>query len=641
MGQIHVLPSALASQIAAGEVVDRPASAAKELVENALDAGATRCDVACEGGGVVLLSVTDDGVGMTEPDARLALERHATSKLSSLADLEQMRTYGFRGEALPSIASVSRLRLSTRERGSEFGVTLEVVGGGLVEARTAGLATGTKIEVRDLFFNVPARRKFLRSTGTESAHITSVVESAALCRPDVTFTLTREGRLNRELLRVSSRRERLLQLLPDEKLSEIRGERGPLVVEAHLAAPNRARPGTLGLWLVVNGRIVRDRMLAATVAQAYAGSLASGQYPRGAVFVELPLEHVDVNVHPQKTEVRFVEPRAVSDAVYQIVSDGLARAFGLTPSARSNRDATSPPYRPFARPPESLPAPVAERHPARLTEPGDPWGFAQGTPVLREFGPVTDAPPAIPGASMLARPTLASAETAKGAGATLSQELGSLPSPKDSADHPQVRPLDGDGLPQGPVTGLRFLAQLRRAYLLCEGDEGLTVVDQRAASLLVHRAKLVRELLVGALESQALLFPAMLSISLPESQWLEQDSELLHQLGFDLRMRARDRASVHAIPKLLAGVDVPKAMHGVLTELAPRAKDTPEEKTERLVTLIAGHAALRHGDLVEAGSASALLSELEGLSDLKVATQDRAVIATLTYRELETKGGRR
>lgn len=341
VSKIQILPQGLASQIAAGEVVERPASAAKELIENALDAGAQRCDVACDGGGITRIAVTDDGEGMTEEDARLSLERHATSKLRSMQDLTHLLSYGFRGEALPSIASVSRIKILTRLRGSDSGVVLAANGGEDLQVTPAGLPIGTSVEVRDLFFNVPARRKFLRSTGTESSHVTSVVEGAALARPAVTFTLTRDGRRVRELLRANSRAERVEQLFEQEPLVAVSGERGPLKLEAYLTRPERARPGAAGLWLIVNGRVVRDRMLATTLAQSFGSVLPAGHYPRGAVYIDLPPELLDVNVHPQKTEVRFVDPRAAADAVYSIASRELASALSLPPGPR-NRFAARP-----------------------------------------------------------------------------------------------------------------------------------------------------------------------------------------------------------------------------------------------------------------------------------------------------------
>src|SRR3954468_10055859 len=230
--RVAVLPPELASQIAAGEVVERPSSAVKELIENALDAEASRVDVEIDGGGVTRLSVADDGFGMNETDAKLALERHATSKLRTFADLTNVATFGFRGEALPTIASVSRFSLRTRERDSDVGMRVHVDGGKLMLAEPVGMPSGTQIEVSDLFYNVPARRKFLRSTGTESGHVTEAVEQAALSRPDITFTLTRDGRKVREFLRVAERAERVRQVCDLDDLATCQGERGPLRVEA-------------------------------------------------------------------------------------------------------------------------------------------------------------------------------------------------------------------------------------------------------------------------------------------------------------------------------------------------------------------------------------------------------------------------
>ncbi|HEX4447013.1 MAG TPA: DNA mismatch repair endonuclease MutL, partial [Polyangiaceae bacterium] len=330
MGRIQTLPADLANQIAAGEVVERPASVVKELVENALDAGATRVKVELERGGVTLIRVSDDGAGMDESDAVLALQRHATSKIHHKDDLFALTTFGFRGEALPSIASVSKLRLSTRGRGASEGTEVVLEGGGTARPRPVGVAEGTSIEVRDLFFNVPARRKFLKSTGTEAAHVSEALLMAALARPEVSFFLVRDGRTAKDWLRVTSRRDRAAQAFDaSERLEMCLGERGPMHIEAHLAPPERARAGATGLHLLVNGRAVRDRALARAVAQAYGSVLEPGRYPVGVVYVDVPSSEVDVNVHPQKAEVRFADGRALFDAVTRELHSALARAFSL------------------------------------------------------------------------------------------------------------------------------------------------------------------------------------------------------------------------------------------------------------------------------------------------------------------------
>ena len=307
MAKVRRLPDDLANQIAAGEVVERPASAAKELIENALDAGATRVTVEIDQGGVSRLVVSDDGDGMTEEDARLALERHATSKIARIEDLSHLGSFGFRGEALPSIASVSRLVLTTRARGHDEATELTVVAGGPASGKPVGAAVGTTCEVHELFANVPARRKFLKATATESAHVTEVVTVAALARPEVTFVLRRDGKVVREWLRATARSERARAVFRDETLTSFTAARGTLELEAFLAPPERARAGMGSLYIFVNGRPVRDRQLGRAVAQAYGSVLEGGRYPIGVVHLSLPPDGVDVNVHPQKAEVRFAE----------------------------------------------------------------------------------------------------------------------------------------------------------------------------------------------------------------------------------------------------------------------------------------------------------------------------------------------
>ncbi|MGH7329660.1 MAG: DNA mismatch repair endonuclease MutL, partial [Polyangiaceae bacterium] len=323
-------------------VVERPASVVKELVENALDAGATKVKVEIEQGGLAKIRVTDDGEGMTKDDAVLALQRHATSKISQIDDLYRIATFGFRGEALPSIASVARLGMVTRRHDEDEGTEIVVEGSATPRIRPTGCSAGTSIEVRDLFFNVPARRKFLKATGTESAHVGEAVLLAALARPDVSFVLARDGRVAREYLRAGSRRERAARAIGEEKLEPCEGERGPLRIEAHLASPERARAGAVALYIFVNGRAVKDRHIARAVAQSYGSVLEPGRYPVGVLYIDLPPELVDVNVHPQKAEVRFADARAVLDAVTRELYAATSRAFAIPD--------LGPPSRPWLKP---------------------------------------------------------------------------------------------------------------------------------------------------------------------------------------------------------------------------------------------------------------------------------------------------
>lgn len=326
-GTIQKLDPTVAMQIAAGEVVTRPSSVAKELLENAIDAGAQRIRVEMDGGGVERLAIIDDGHGMSREDAVACIERHATSKLRVVDELMSLVTFGFRGEALPSIASVSRLRIQTRMASADEGTEVRIEGGAEPDVRPCGCAVGTTVEVTDLFFNVPARRKFLRAASTEGAHVTDVLKAVALAHPNVQIELHRSGRRALRYLPTDDRGQRTRAVLDGYPLHDVSGRRGNIEVEAYLSPPDRSRSGTGGLHLFVLGRPVRDRALSRAVAQAYAGALTPGRYPVGAVFITVPTAEVDINVHPQKSEVRFAHERDVVDAVFQVVGDAIAPRF--------------------------------------------------------------------------------------------------------------------------------------------------------------------------------------------------------------------------------------------------------------------------------------------------------------------------
>src|SRR5437660_6984585 len=328
MSKIRVLSDQLANQIAAGEVVERPASVAKEVVENAIDAGARRVVVDVEAGGRRLLRIADDGCGMTRDDAVLAFERHATSKISRAEDLNAIATLGFRGEALASIASVARVELVTKTEEAEAATRVLIEGGRMRDVKDAAHPKGTTITVRDLFFNIPARRKFLRSEATESFHLTNLVTHYALAHPEIAFTLTNNGRETLRAAPASDLRERAYQIFGAEFLENLLevegGHTSVALVRGFVSAPRERRTSRDAQYLFINGRYVRDRLVSRSLSEGYRAVLPHGVYPAALLFLDVPLEEVDVNVHPAKTEVRFRRAAAVSDAVRESVRAALA-----------------------------------------------------------------------------------------------------------------------------------------------------------------------------------------------------------------------------------------------------------------------------------------------------------------------------
>jgi DNA mismatch repair protein MutL len=622
--RVHVLPEDLANQIAAGEVVERPASVVKELIENAIDAGGRRIRVDVEQGGVALVRVADDGEGMTREDARLSVLRHATSKIASLDDLLRIDSFGFRGEALPSIASVCRFTLRTRRREDTEGTQVRIDGGGPSECSPAGAAPGTIVEVRDLFFNVPARRKFLKATSTESARVTEVVQSAALSEPEVTLFLTRDGRSVGEWLRASSREERVRSIFAGEELAVCLGERGPLRVEAFLSRPERARPGATSLSIFVNGRPVRDRTLARSVALAYGSVLEPGRYPLGVVYLDLPAELLDVNVHPQKAEVRFADGRAVADALYRLVEGAIAVAFGVPVGAGAK--GPNPLFDPGkdgnALPPQPGPAP----------QPLLPLGKGGVGPTRNAFGGSNEG------------------EKWEWSGGAAQAEA----PPKEEGD---PWGLAGD-LPPSPVPyptaaeiaareravvfgGLRFVAQVRSTFLICEGNDGLYILDQHAAAERVTFDRLRRGYEARALAKQALLFPVIVSVSPREAALVEEAEEAIGRMGLEVRSAGGAEVAVHAVPSLLQRASPEQLLRDLLGEVSHAGERAFSGAIDRVIATMACHGSIRAGDPVSPEEARALLTALDAVDFAGHCPHGRPVVMRIGWGELEHRVGRR
>jgi DNA mismatch repair protein MutL len=616
-------------------VVERPSSVVKELVENAVDAGARRVQVDVESGGVALIRVADDGSGMPADDARLAVLRHATSKIRSLDDLRAIQSFGFRGEALPSIASVSRFTLRTRLRELDEGTEVRVEGGGEPMVGACGMAPGTTVEVRELFFNVPARRKFLRATGTESAHVTEVVQSLALAQPGITVILARDGRVVRQWPRAEGREDRARGVFEGEELAVCRGERGAVHVEAYLSRPERARPGAAGLSVFVNGRVVRDRQLARAAAQAYGSVLEPGRYPIGVVFIDLPPDLVDVNVHPQKAEVRFADARGTADAVYRVLALDLAAAFGLPPADRRWGGGGKPAL--FDR---------------RGTGALGAWAWSDGG-SRGEAGDAAGAPPAAGGAAedpwaLAGERGEVSADGHAPTGAAAAALAGML-------SFAEPRPAGGGGSVMGQAASaasaapeartsyaaLRFVAQVRRTFLVCEADDGLYVLDQHAAAERVTFHRLRRSFDARQVAVQNLLFPAVVRVSPAEVALVEEAQAEVARLGLDLRPAGTDAVAVHATPRLLGRAAPERLARDLIDELARAGGRAFSGAIDLALATMACHGSIRAGDAIAPEEASALLLALDEVDFAGHCPHGRPIVMRIGWNELETRVGRR
>ncbi len=602
---VRILDSALADQIAAGEVVERPASVVKELVENALDAGARSITVEMRDGGTGLLRITDDGVGMPRADASLAVRRHATSKIRTQADLEAIRTLGFRGEALPSIASVSRFRLVTRTQDAVEGTEVTVDGGGNASVSPAGCPVGTTVEVRDLFFNVPARKKFLKSSTTESAQIGEVCLRAALIDPGLRLVLIRDGKRSREFLPAADWAERA-EHVASAKRTRIEGEYGGVRVRALLGAPEDARSGATALHMFVNGRPVRERGLARSVAFAYGSVMPPGRYPVGVVHLDLDPTEVDVNVHPQKSEVRFQRGREVLDAVTRVLAQGLGTSAWRGPTPRTNDFWTQR----LPTGPIDENADLGARRSAMPDVGADPWGLA--------------APAA----------TAATAEVSQPA----------LPYTRHEERRLEARDVEPSVLvqPRTVVTSpYRAIAQSKRLFIIAESDAGLCVIDQHAADERIKYDHLRRQFAARDIKQQRLLIPERVELSEREGALVESHAEQIQLAGLDVSLLGATTAVVQAVPALLGRAAPERLLRDLLSELARAGERGFGDALDMALATMACHGAIRAGDPLSLPECQALLDGMAQIGDFGAhCPHGRPILFEIPFDTLARKVGR-
>ncbi len=600
---IRQLPDTLINQIAAGEVVERPASVVKELVENALDAGARRIDIDLEEGGVRLVRIRDDGAGIAAADLPLAVSRHATSKIASLDDLEAVATLGFRGEALPSIASVSRFALSTRRDGDAHGATLRVEGGKVGDVVPAQHPRGTTVEVRDLFYNVPARRKFLRAERTELSHVEEWLRALALARPDVELRVSHNGRASRRYRGTdlgdaadagSATPERLVETLGgDFAANALRVDHSGAGLRLHgwVGRPAYNRASTDQQYLYVNGRGVRDRNVAHAVRQAYSDVLFHGRHPAFVLFLETDPRAVDVNVHPAKHEVRFRESRLVHDFVYRTLQEALAATrAGVAAGADASMAAAG----------AALPGDAGGAHAHAH------WAMPQSRLALQ----VDDAR-----AGYAALYGAAATDAAVGApGAASGDHHGHGHGHGHAHGHLHRHaypPLPASGDATLPPLG-RALAQLHGIYILAESAEGLVVVDMHAAHERIGYEKLKAAHDSAGMRSQPLLVPQQVAVSEREAELAERESATLAELGFEVSRAGPQSLLLRAVPALLADGDTAALLRDVLVDLREHgASRRVAEQRDELLATMACHGALRANRRLTLPEMDALLREME------------------------------
>ena len=605
MSKIRILPDALASQVAAGEVVERPAALVRELVENSLDAGARHIEVHAQRGGIAMIRIVDDGSGMDREDAMLCLERHATSKIRTKEDLGAICTFGFRGEALPSIASVSRFRLATREKEALVGTEIEVNGGKLMAVRDHGGAPGTVIEARSLFFNVPARRKFLRTENTEFAHVEQQLRLHAIANPQAAFTLTHNGELILHLPATRDMLERIRGLVGDELASRLlKIEETTLhgvTVTGYIGGPGMSRSNRQMQTTYLNGRPIESPSISYGLREGYHTALMKGQYPVTFLFIQMDPTAFDVNVHPAKKEVRFHDGNGVRDAIARCVSRTLENAAKLPSGHAPARSVPVVPAVETTRQ-EQFAMPMAiSSAPLRLVESTVP-----ATVALQKILPNVERP---------------SVEIA---------------SPR------QVEKPQPESQGQPTASDFRIIGVLQKLYVLMEGKEGLVMMDQHAAHERVNFEKFRRALETGGVPCQRLLMPINLQTTPRDADLLKQNQAVLSRLGIEIEPFGPNIFKVEALPAFLKTDDPAAWLDQVIEELSSLStKSSSLRLSEDAIATTACRASVKSNDVLSIPELQALLKDLLACEMPYCCPHGRPTLVQISTAEMERKFGRR
>lgn len=644
MAKIRILPDALASQVAAGEVVERPAALVRELVENSLDAGARHIEVHAQRGGIAMIRIVDDGSGMDREDAMLCLERHATSKIRTKEDLGAIHTFGFRGEALPSIASVSRFRLATRERSALVGTEIEVNGGKLVAVRDHGGASGTVIEARSLFFNVPARRKFLRTENTEFSHVEQQLRLHAIANPQTAFTLTHNGELVLHLPATRDMLERIRGLVGDELASRLlKVEEATwhgITVSGYIGGPGMSRSNRQMQTTYLNGRPIESASISYGLREGYHTALMKGQHPVTFLFIQMDPHAFDVNVHPAKKEVRFHDGHSVRDAISRCVSNTLENAAKL-PSGHA--------------PARAMPAASAPRTPVVPDSRQEQFALpvAPSTAPLRDITVPSPLPAPSPAASavshrvadVLQRIAAARRDTAAQPPPQPPAEQDAPPATApDEEEENEEAPAPAKAAPAEPPAPpeYRIIGVLQKLYVLMESKEGLVMMDQHAAHERVNFEKFRRAIETGGVPCQRLLIPITLQTTPRDADLLKQNLAALNRLGIEIEPFGPNIFKVETLPAFLKTDDPAAWLDQVIEELSSlSSKSSSLRLSEDAIATIACRASVKSNDVLSIPELQALLKDLFACEMPYCCPHGRPTLVQISTNELERKFGRR
>ncbi len=585
MPRITILPEHIANKIAAGEVVERPASVVKELVENSIDAGATRISVSIIKAGKTEIRVTDNGIGMSKDDALLAFERHATSKIKSSEDLDNISTLGFRGEALPSIASVSRLKMITRTKDSEAGTQITINAGVVKDVREVGAPTGTTIIVRNLFYNTPARRKFLRTDQTEMGHITEQVLRLALAHPEIYFNLIHQGRTIHDFPPTGDSFSRASQVFGTRLLNagqSFTHENGSIQIAGFVAPPEMNRSSAHNIYTFVNSRFIKDSLLNRTIIKAYQGLLPKDRFPMAMIMITLPPQDVDVNVHPTKSEVRF---RNVSKVLITL-QEGITKALGELQKRGWDRPLV-------VQESESKPVQTWRETPSR-------FHTVPVTPYIETVAPKTSTPD------------------------------------MSSTDHSENMGIPAEEKTRGTFASLQIIGQLGDSYILCEAPDGLVIIDQHAAHERIIFDALSKKKDDESIASQLLLTPQPLELLPGEASVLSGIRHHLSAMGFEVEPFGGNTFVVKSIPAYLEGEDPAKIISDLISE-ALSEEWTKGEKRDigiRLRQSMACKAAVKANSKLNKEEIAALLKQLDKTDNPATCPHGRPLWWKITNEEI-------